>query len=393
MAFSKDKIKNDLKKAIYKAIAKAYKQNIPFVKQAVDGINKEHAVNHIIADLDDENMVAEVPENHIPVDKDNVLHKDVPSVKELHDAKQLQAKAQLGIMPAAGQKGAVYMSEGPSKGVQKLKKFMGERELKMEKARIDQKMPTEEKQQARWDRAGDPVKGVHTAPFKSAPGLSTAGYEIESTGKPTGVARASHEKVISEQKAMPKPNLPKSEEMSKARVDEGKTDEEKRKARSDRGNTLGLRSGDLGGFLADDKGVHLNQEDNKQGTSSAGHFAREYKKDKDYSGYFGHPKLQAKAFHEKVISEQKAMPKPNLPKSEEMYKDDMPHEAGSPEDSAHDVVEEHASLQEKIADLTPEERAEMLAHLRTLKDRRNLRSAKNQAVGMNKSLKSGKWKK
>ena len=74
MAFNKDKIKNDLKKAIYKAIAKAYKQNIPFDKQAVDGINKEHAVNHIIADLDDENMVAEVPENLIPVDYDNVLH-------------------------------------------------------------------------------------------------------------------------------------------------------------------------------------------------------------------------------------------------------------------------------------------------------------------------------
>ena len=41
MAFSRDKVKNDLKKAIYKAIAKAYKQNIPFVKQAVDGVGPE----------------------------------------------------------------------------------------------------------------------------------------------------------------------------------------------------------------------------------------------------------------------------------------------------------------------------------------------------------------
>jgi hypothetical protein len=131
MAFSRDKVKNDLKKAIYKAIAKAYKQNIPFVKQAVDGVGPEHAVNYIIEDLGDDNMVAEVPENHIPVDKDNVLHKDIPSVKDMHDAKEAQEKAKLGVMPAPGQKGAVYMSEKPSTGVQKLKKFMGERELKM----------------------------------------------------------------------------------------------------------------------------------------------------------------------------------------------------------------------------------------------------------------------
>lgn len=410
MAFNKDKIKNDLKKAIYKAIAKAYKQNIPFVKQAVDGISKEHAVNHIIADLEDENMVAEVPENHIPVDKDNVLHKDVPSVKELHDAKQLQAKAKLGVMPAAGQKGAVYMSEGPSKGVQKLKKFMGERELKMEKARIDQKMPAEEKQQARWDRAGDPVKGVHTAPFKSAPGLSTAGYEIESTGKPTGVARASHEKVISEQKAMPKPNLPKSEEMSKARIDDGKTIKEKQEARESRHwrtphwvgsdpkakipseilhENYTNKEGQLRGMKRRHDGNPKWDPANSASNEKIGLSIADTEKGVHHRGEY----LEgAKSTHKKKLAELKAMPKPNLPKSEGMYKDDMPHIAGSPEDSAHDVVEEHASLQEKIADLTPEERAEMLAHLRTLKDRRNLRSAKNQAVGMNKSLKSGKWK-
>lgn len=83
-----------------------------------------------------------------------------------------------------------------------------------------------------------------------------------------------------------------------------------------------------------------------------------------------------------VLSEMKQMPKPNLPKSEDgMEKDDMPHEAGSPEDSAHDVVEEHSSLQEELADLTPEEQAEMLAHLRMLKDKRELRSPENKAVG------------
>ena len=75
-----------------------------------------------------------------------------------------------------------------------------------------------------------------------------------------------------------------------------------------------------------------------------------------------------------------------LPKSEDgMEKDDMPHEAGSPEDSAHDVVEEHSSLQEELADLTPEEQSEMLTHLRMLKDKRQLRSPENQEVGMDKA--------
>lgn len=62
-------------------------------------------------------------------------------------------------------------------------------------------------------------------------------------------------------------------------------------------------------------------------------------------------------------------------------KDDAPHPEGSPEDSAHDVVEEGASLKEELDDLSPEEKREMLAHLRTLKGKRNLRSPKNQEVG------------
>lgn len=360
MALGREKVKNDLKKAIYKAIAKAYKQNIPFVKQAVDGISKEHAVNHIVADLEDSNNVAEVPENHIPVDKDNVLHKDIPTVKEMHDAKEAQAKAKVGVEPLAGQKGAIYMSEASSKGIQKLKKFMGERELKMDKARIDEGKGVAEKQQSRWGRAGDPTEGVHTAPFKSAPGMSTAGYEIESTGKPTDVARASHERVLGQIKQMPKPNLPKSEEMDKANIytspSHGKP-----------GTNRDLHSRGVGDVVSV-SGDKESQEKSLQGIRT---------RRGDISG--------AKEAAKETLKELKSIPKPSLPKSEEMQKDDMPHKAGSAEDSAHDVVEEGASLQEKMADLTPEEKAEMLAHLRTLKDKRNLRSAKNQAVGMDKA--------
>lgn len=135
------------------------------------------------------------------------------------------------------------------------------------------------------------------------------------------------------------------------------------------------------------KGVHLPDysttyiKDGKMqhGISRAGIKAREAASPSTFEEYDQSPKA-ARAAHERVLGEMKQMPKPNLPKSE-MVKDDMPHEAGSPEDSAHDVVEEHSSLQDELADLTPEEQAEMLAHLRMLKDKRELRSPENQAVG------------
>lgn len=66
---------------------------------------------------------------------------------------------------------------------------------------------------------------------------------------------------------------------------------------------------------------------------------------------------------------------------EPVKKDDSPHEPGSPEDSAHDVVEEGSNLSEEIKDLSAEEKKQMLAHLRTLKGKRNLRSDKNKKAG------------
>lgn len=66
-------------------------------------------------------------------------------------------------------------------------------------------------------------------------------------------------------------------------------------------------------------------------------------------------------------------------------KDDAPHEPGSPEDSAHDVVEEGSPLEDEIKDLSPDERKDMLAHLRTLKDKRKHRSEENKRKGMDKA--------
>ena len=62
-------------------------------------------------------------------------------------------------------------------------------------------------------------------------------------------------------------------------------------------------------------------------------------------------------------------------------KDDQPHSPGSPEDSAHDVVELDHSIAEEMKDLSSEEKKEMLAHLRTLKDKNKHRSPENREAG------------
>jgi hypothetical protein len=62
-------------------------------------------------------------------------------------------------------------------------------------------------------------------------------------------------------------------------------------------------------------------------------------------------------------------------------KDDRPHDPESPEDSAHDVIEEGASLKEEIESLSPEDRDDMLRHLRSLKDKSKHRSAQNAEAG------------
>lgn len=65
-----------------------------------------------------------------------------------------------------------------------------------------------------------------------------------------------------------------------------------------------------------------------------------------------------------------------------LAKDDRPHPPGSPEDSAHDVVEEGSPLKGELKQLgAPEKMSKMLAHLRTLKGGQGLRSPANQAAG------------
>jgi hypothetical protein len=67
--------------------------------------------------------------------------------------------------------------------------------------------------------------------------------------------------------------------------------------------------------------------------------------------------------------------------SANMKKDDEAHQPGSPQDSAHDVVEENSDLANEMKDLSPDERSAMLEHIRSLKDKRKLRSPANQEKG------------
>jgi hypothetical protein len=66
---------------------------------------------------------------------------------------------------------------------------------------------------------------------------------------------------------------------------------------------------------------------------------------------------------------------------EEIAKDDKPHAKDSPEDKAHDTVEEKEPVSEALRVLNSIERQKMLQHLRTLKDKSKQRSSENQALG------------
>lgn len=91
----------------------------------------------------------------------------------------------------------------------------------------------------------------------------------------------------------------------------------------------------------------------------------------------------AKVKQQKTLADLKAMPKPNLPKSECMQKDDKPHPMGSPEDVAHDIAEGKSNIPQSVAELRAKDKIKkMFDHLRSKKDNPNWdRSEKNKKVG------------
>lgn len=119
---NKPNIKNDLKKAIHRAISKAYMAGNGSVKKAVDGIKAQH----IIADIEDPDFKAAAPHLHTPASSQSVLHKDSqqPPQKALHEVREAEAKASMGMRKEIAD---IHMSE---KAPRPLKSFMAKKEEK-----------------------------------------------------------------------------------------------------------------------------------------------------------------------------------------------------------------------------------------------------------------------
>lgn len=110
----------------------------------------------------------------------------------------------------------------------------------------------------------------------------------------------------------------KNRELKKAKVDEEKTDSEKRKERIERGNNRIVVGSNK--VFGRDKGVHSSYIDpsgkTHKGKSRAGMATDHAKYNKEIITKDSNKKY-AKKQHQKVLLEQKQMKKPNLPKSED----------------------------------------------------------------------------
>lgn len=142
-----------------------------------------------------------------------------------------------------------------------------------------------------WARdSGVSEAGAHVRDYKNTPKDQVEHDKVMSFG-PYQI----HKKIIGALKNMAKPNLPKSEDMQKA----------------------------------GEKGIHPDQGAFDIGTSNVGIKVREYQKGSG-SSKEGKPGVMkwVKGQHNKVVNELKEMPKPNLPKSEDMQKAQPPTKVG-----------------------------------------------------------------
>lgn len=148
--------------------------------------------------------------------------------------------------------------------------------------------------------------------LEKADGKNTAQLN-EFKGIPQPPAPKAPAKAIAPTPKIPQPKMPgmgkSSEEMNKAKVDEGKTDEEKAHARYARHARVGDTSGKQIGYPSKaprtkEKGYEIYPQE-KGVHSTPSRFVKPYKSER----------MERQA-HERNLAELKAMPKPNLPKSE-----------------------------------------------------------------------------
>jgi len=86
-------MRDDIKKALHKAIMKAF-------QQGKVSITKPHALEHAVHNMKIPGN-QKLPESHIPAASESVLNKDVhqQALSEMHSQKQLNAEAKLGQRP------------------------------------------------------------------------------------------------------------------------------------------------------------------------------------------------------------------------------------------------------------------------------------------------------
>lgn len=118
-------VRDNLKKALHRAILKAYQNG-----------KASSTVDKIVSDIEDPDYIAEVPQHEIPAPSQNVLHKDI-TLSEIHQKKQANAMASLGQppkMPSQKMSVATAASSSESasspKGMRPLKSFMQKKEGK-----------------------------------------------------------------------------------------------------------------------------------------------------------------------------------------------------------------------------------------------------------------------
>lgn len=281
-------------------------------------------------------------------------------------------------------------------------------------------------------------KGVHRAscgPKSAHPGTSNLGVAHAGIAQSpnSGIrranvkrAKAAHEQVLAELKAMPTPNLGK-EELDKAKLEEGTPSNYKQSIRASRkmdrpavkpkihqpisegsGRSLagsavaGARKAGITGIggpgmkehlidrakqshkevlsgIQSQRNLKLGKEEHQPhpGASKSSHQAiADAKKQSKDEAHLKSPKGESERQdrNSKMIAQQK--------QSESIKKDDKPHAPNSPQDAAHDVVEEHKPLQAELNSLdSKSSKQKLLDHLRSLKDKSQLRSPENQEIG------------
>jgi len=218
-----------LKKALHRAIGKALKNGNQTVMKALDGMpDRKSTLDRVMADLDDSNDTAQVPESAHVSGGESVLNKEADPQKDINQnlqniqhQKEMNAKAALGQMDTKNPQNKVAMSEeAPVKGVHKLQKFMDNRMAKSQSKRDDGPEATDKRFERLFNSPKHNEKGVHQ-PVNPKGGESKAGIATReakaNNNKPSQFhegkrdrAKDAHKARLTELKQMPKPNLTKS---------------------------------------------------------------------------------------------------------------------------------------------------------------------------------------